>query len=125
RLNPTTVYVLGGPSVVSEAVVNQLKALSPAPTVIRVSGINRYQTAVEITKRFFATGDTDLYVATGLNFPDALAAGAAGQPLLLTTPDALPPNVGAEATRLNPVRIAVVGGPTVISETVVNQLKAT
>ena len=55
RLAPDVIYVSGGTAVVSDAVFNQLKAY--APSVIRVAGANRYETAVEVSKSAFpATG---------------------------------------------------------------------
>jgi hypothetical protein len=55
RLSPDVIYVSGGTAVVSDAVFTQLKAY--APSVIRVAGANRYETAVEVSKSAFpATG---------------------------------------------------------------------
>ena len=63
-----------------------------------------------------------VYVATGLNFPDALgAAGAAGVamgPVLLVAQNSIPPETLAELNRLAPTRIVIVGGTAVISNTV-------
>lgn len=94
----------------------------------RVSGPDRYATAVELSKETFAAGADVVYVATGLNFPDALAAGPAAAlrngPLLLTPPGGLPAIVAAEITRLSPDEIVVVGGEGVVSAVVFNQLTA-
>jgi hypothetical protein len=55
RLKPDVIYVAGGSDVVSDAVFDQLKAY--APSVIRVEGRTRYETAVEVSKSAFpATG---------------------------------------------------------------------
>ena len=51
RLKPDVIYVAGGTFVVSNAVVDQLKAY--APTVTRVAGGTRYETAVEVSKSAF------------------------------------------------------------------------
>ncbi|MEW2384120.1 cell wall-binding repeat-containing protein [Micromonospora sp. NPDC047707] len=69
-----TVYLLGGTGALSTAVENQVKALG-FPTV-RLSGADRYATSISIANAIDPTPDMVL-AATGANFPDALAAGAA------------------------------------------------
>jgi putative cell wall-binding protein len=126
RLNPSTIYVLGGTLSVSTTVENALKNRANHPTVTRLAGTSRYDTAVKISQQFFtAGGHTHMWVATGATFPDALAAGPQGEPLLLTAQAALPSGVAAEATRLNPNSITVLGGPTIVSNNVITQLQGT
>jgi hypothetical protein len=73
--NPNaTVYLLGGTGALSTTVENAVKALG-YPTV-RVAGIDRYATSVAIAKEINPSPQLIL-AATGKNFPDALAAGAA------------------------------------------------
>jgi murein DD-endopeptidase MepM/ murein hydrolase activator NlpD len=95
------------------------------PGVHRLSGDDRYQTAVAISKRFGA-GVPILYVATAADFPDALTAAAAaahlGGPLLLTRADVLPDVVRAEIARLAPKRIVVAGGESVVGADVYDDL---
>ncbi|SDY15474.1 WD40-like Beta Propeller Repeat [Micromonospora pattaloongensis] len=69
-----TVYLLGGPGAISASVENAIKALGYNTT--RLQGANRYTTAVAIANAIDPTPDLVL-AATGNNFPDALAAGAA------------------------------------------------
>jgi putative cell wall-binding protein len=68
-----------------------------------------------------------VYIAVGTNFPDALAgaaqAAASGSPILLTPSNALPADVVAEITRLEPYAIVILGGTAVISQAVESQLK--
>ena len=126
RLNPTTIYILGGTGSISTTVENQLKARGNHPTVTRVAGADRYATGIKISQQFFtASGHAHMWVATGVNFPDALAAGPIGEPLLLTPQAALPAGGATEATRLNPSSISVLGGPTIISDNVITQLQGT
>lgn len=80
----STVYILGGPRAVSSDVDDGVSALGDVPT--RVYGADRYATAVAIAHEL---GDpSTVFEATGLNFPDALAAGPAavktGGAILLT-----------------------------------------
>ncbi len=122
RLNPTTIYVLGGDQVILPSVITALQPY--ATTVTRLAGADRYATAVKISQTFFGAAEyEDMFVATGRNFPDALAAGAFGNPLLLSNGGPLSTEGFNEAKRLDPLRIHVLGGPTILLETLVDQLK--
>ncbi|WP_157487939.1 MULTISPECIES: cell wall-binding repeat-containing protein [unclassified Leifsonia] len=96
-----------------------------APGAQRLSGADRYETAVSISRRF-APNVPVLYIATGATFPDALSAAAAaaaqGGPLLLTPTAALPEVVRAEIVRLAPARIVVAGGEAAVSADVYKTL---
>jgi len=64
-------YVLGGSSVVSDSVFNQL----PSPE--RISGANRYDNNINIIKKFVDLLDlSTCYLATGESYPDALSGSA-------------------------------------------------
>jgi len=95
-------------------------------TIDRIGGDDRYAVAINIAQQAYPSGAPDVYVATGLNFPDALSAGAAASknhsPVLLTDPHSLSSAVAAEITALHPGRIIVVGGTGSVSETVYNSL---
>jgi putative cell wall-binding protein len=126
RLQPQRIVVVGGPAIVSDGVMTSLKAFSA--NTVRLYGFDRYATAVAISKDRFAPGVPVTYIATGVNYPDALAAGAAGArlggPVLLTRAAALDAATKAELGRLKPQRIVVVGGPTIVSAAVENAAKA-
>jgi putative cell wall-binding protein len=97
--------------------------------ISRISGADRYSTALEISKANFPTpGVAVAYVVSGENFPDALSAvpAAAQQkaPMLLSMQSSVPANVLAELTRLKPAKIVVVGGLSVLSDAAVAQLGA-
>ena len=96
-----------------------------APGAQRLSGADRYETAVSISRRFSPNVPV-VYVATGATFPDALSAAAAaaaqGGPLLLTQTAVLPEVVRAEIVRLAPARIVVAGGAAAVSADVYNTL---
>src|SRR5690606_7926575 len=47
------------------------------PSIRRDAGSNRYETSRVIVKNAFTSGSAKAFVATGRNFPDALAASAA------------------------------------------------
>lgn len=126
RLDPSTIIVLGGTAVVTPAVFDELSSL--ADSTVRLAGANRYETAVEISKYGWSdtTGVGSVYVATGANFPDALAgaveAAAKGMPILLTDTNTLPAVVGDEIDRLGVDTIYILGGTGVVSTTVETQL---
>ena len=125
RLAPDEIFVLGGEAAVSAGVFTQLQGLAPTT---RISGANRYATAVEISEAAFPDGAGVVYIAVGTNFPDALAgaaqAAASESPILLTPSDALPQSVIDEITRLDPYAIVILGGTAVISQAVEDQLEA-
>lgn len=72
-----TVYILGGTGAISTGVENTIK--SKGYKTVRLAGSNRYDTAIQIADEI--VGDTEqpggIIFATGMNFPDALGAGAA------------------------------------------------
>jgi putative cell wall-binding protein len=95
------------------------------PLVERVGGSDRYATAALLAEAHAPGGP--VYVATGQQFPDALAAassaGAAGAPVLLTRTDALPSATDGALRRLEPSSITVVGGPAAVGDAVVTGLE--
>jgi putative cell wall-binding protein len=80
----------------------------------RIAGADRYATAVEISKAAFPAGASVAYLATGMEFADALAGGPAaalaGGPVLLSHPGSLPPVTRDELARLDPDKIVILGG---------------
>lgn len=127
RLKPGRIVVLGGPSVISDAVLAQLDAYDTGGGVSRLAGADRYATAAAISRATFAARTATAYVATGITFPDALVGGAAaaraGSPVLLTYPGSLPGATETELRRLAPSRIVVLGGTSVVGEAVVARLR--
>ncbi len=126
RLQPGRIVILGAGGVVSANVANALQAFTTG-TVTRLSGDNRYATAAAISAATYAPGVAIAYVATGANFPDALAGAAAagwqGAPILLVTKDSIPAATAAELQRLNPGRVVILGSTGVVSEAVRIQLQ--
>ena len=117
---PDRVVAFGGPVAISQAVLDQVAAATGA-NVDRIWGPTRYATAAAVAGWFPAPAEMVL-VATGENYPDALAASgvaaALDVPMLLVQRDAIPPEVTAELTRLRPSAIGVLGGPVAISASV-------
>jgi putative cell wall-binding protein len=96
--------------------------------VRRLAGADRFTTSVKISKDTFPDGASIVFLASGVNFPDALAAGPAasklGGPVLLTAPDALPAAVSDEIERLAPDTVVIVGGTPSVSAAVASSVAA-
>ena len=119
RLHPNRIVILGGVGAVSEDVATGLGAFAPGG-IVRAAGADRFGTAAAISQITYPGGAPVAYLATGLDFADALAAGPAaaheGGPVLLTAPATLSPPAAAELTRLNPSRVVIVGGAGAVSD---------
>jgi putative cell wall-binding protein len=124
RLRPQQIVILGGAAgAVSSAVEAALRSFSPS--VSRVAGADRWETAAAVAARFFPSA-ADVFLATGRNYPDALAGGAyAGRdhrPLLLTKGGALTAPTRGQLVRLDPSRTWILGGPVAVSDAIVTEL---
>ena len=122
RLAPQQIVVLGGPGVVSDAVVGGLRTLAASGVVTRLAGADRYGTAVAVSQSSFAGGSSAMFVATGRTFPDAMVAAPAAvlsdAPVLLVPGGVAPASVLAEARRLTPGRVVLLGGQSVVTDRV-------
>lgn len=111
-LDPQRIVVAGGPGAVSDAALGALGRLAPRAKVERIGGSDRYATAALIAQRF--PKDSPVFLATGLDFPDALAAGAAasklGGPILLTPGFRTSSALNSSLTDLQPDSVYIVGG---------------
>jgi putative cell wall-binding protein len=68
------VRIVGGTAAVSQAVYEALDTTKGVTSVERISGADRYGTALAVAADIDSSCD-DAILATGANFPDALAAG--------------------------------------------------
>lgn len=119
------------PGVVIEQESAYVQVAPPILSSERVASSDRFATSVAASQRAFPDGTVGVpvaYIASGIDFPDALSAGAAAAKLhgtlLLTMPGALDTRVAAELVRLHPARIVVVGGTNALSDQIVTDLKA-
>lgn len=105
-------YLGGASSVTLE------RQVGPERSIDRIAGDDRFATASQIAAA--AADDTGgtVIVASGLDFPDALAAANIGVPVLLTAPDVLVPPAAAALAEAQPSRVIVAGGPSAISSEV-------
>lgn len=127
RLRPERIVVMGGTAAVSDAAFDALRQYAVGGNVTRISGADRYATAAAASAATFAPGVEVAYIATGANFPDALAGGvAAGRqrgPVLLVRQGSIPQATAAELARLRPGRVVVLGGTGVVSDGVLASLR--
>jgi len=136
RLKPQRIVILGGTSAIDGGVAGALAAYTSK--VVRIAGVNRFDTSAQVSKATFSSGVGTAYVATGTNFPDALAGAAIaaqsgpgkglgkasnGGPMLLTRADSIPTEITTELARLKPKRIVVLGGTAVVNDAVKAQLQ--
>lgn len=132
RLQPSQIIIAGGTASVSAAVEAQLRSYVTSPNdVVRLWGADRYATSRAVVDEVF--GDLSgipIFIATGSNYPDALAAGAAasyyGGAVLLVNGSAASIDTATRALldRLDPGFIVVAGGPGAVSNGIWNQLVA-
>jgi putative cell wall-binding protein len=124
-LNPSEIKVVGGTSAVSDFVVDQLKKIAPTQ---RISGASRYDTDQSVILDSFGSSASEVYIATGTNFPDALsasaAAGAAGDPVVLVNGSApsLDPETLSFLQHLGATSFRVAGGTSAVSPGIASAL---
>lgn len=92
----------------------------------RLSGYDRYETSVEISKAYFKKADK-VVLASGMNDADALVAASyadlSKSPILLTKIKDLPSKTLSEIERLNASEVVIVGGKASVSSSVEKKLK--
>ena len=107
--HPGTAYAIGGPAAAAD------------PNATPLIGADRYATAAAVASKFF-TAPLTVGIATGLNYPDALAGGAMlakqGAPLLLATATVLPTSTSAylNSQKTSVTNIQLFGGSSVLSD---------
>lgn len=116
RLGTERVLIMGGVGAISDEALAPLSDID----VERIEGADRFATAAAVADQI---GDAaTVYVATGLDFPDALAVGplaaADGSPVLLVSPEAIPDPTAAALDELAPESIVVLGGESAVGEPV-------
>ncbi|HYI66871.1 MAG TPA: cell wall-binding repeat-containing protein [Candidatus Limnocylindrales bacterium] len=129
RLKPGRIVVLGGATVIGDAVVSSLRSYATSGTVTRLAGADRYATAIEVSRATTGTDDPrTVYIATGVTFADGLsgtpAAARANGPLLIVPNGSLTAPIANELRRLDPPRIVILGGTSAVSSTIAAQIAA-
>jgi putative cell wall-binding protein len=116
-LRPGRIVLLGSSATVDAPVMSLLEGYTTG-VVTRLAGSDRYATAAAVSRATFAPHPAAVYVASGLNFPDALAGASAaahvGAPVLLVS-GGIPSSTAAELQRLAPAHIYVLGSAATVS----------
>lgn len=134
RLRPDAIVVVGGPVAVGDT-ADQLAAIH-GDRVEVVAGEDRYETARRLVTRFRDEVDghlgrpvTTVLLATGENFPDALAgaatAGTAGGVVALVPPATVDERLRDVLGRVHPRTLWVLGGPAAVSDVWPDALRRT
>ena len=117
RLGVRQVTIVGGPGAVSSTIEAQL---SRTFSTTRIGGTSRYDTAARINDAHFAPSTAPAaFIATGLNFPDALAgaalAGRLKSPVYITSAACVPEPAHVSLTRQGVPSIVTLGSANVVS----------
>ena len=121
RIKPTKVVVLGGTGAISNTVLSQVKStVGSAVPVARIGGTDRFDTAARVSAATM-TSATEVFLANGLDYPDALAGGPVapyynGRPLLLTKTNCVPRVTLNEIARLGATKVTALGGTAAVSD---------
>ncbi|ELK46390.1 cell wall-binding repeat-containing protein [Halobacillus sp. BAB-2008] len=98
------------------------------PQAERISGTDRFETAVEISKQGWQDGAGSVLIATGFDFPDALSASPLAYqldaPILLTRPDRLGTETKREIGRLGASSVYIIGGINAVSANVEKEIRS-
>ncbi|MGY3128471.1 putative cell wall-binding protein [Agrococcus sp. UYP33] len=98
-----------------------------ALSTIRYAGSDRFATSVEVSKWSDGWAGSTVFLASGLKFPDALAAGpvaaAERAHLLLTRPEYVDTTVMARIRALAPAEVVIVGSEASVSAAVADQVR--
>jgi putative cell wall-binding protein len=130
RLNPDTIYVVGGTGVISTAVFNELNALAGVGAQ-RLAGSNRYTTSQEVFSTIWDGNIAEyVFLADGRNFPDALSSASAaakqGGPVVLVNggSSALPTGLSALLQSALTTDVIIAGGAAVVSNAIMDDAEA-
>lgn len=122
RLGAKRVYILGGTGAVSQGIQDTLA--NKGLEVIRIGGVDRFETAALIARQLPLQGKAVL--TYGYDFPDTLAispwAATNSVPILLTQNNYLSPVTATALKDLDIQETIVIGGTSVISEKITDNL---
>jgi len=116
--------IVGGPTVLSTSFEKEIKSMSISTE--RLGGLNRYETSVKIAQAVGTNGE--VAIATGEGFADSLSisavAGIRRMPILLTEKSVLTGTVKNYLDKQSITRSYIIGGTTVISDSVAKSVKS-
>lgn len=117
-LGVTRTLVAGGSAAVSDGIYRDL--INDVRNPQRLAGADRFLTGVYINQAIFEPPVESMYLASGLNFPDALAAsalaGANESPLYVIQTSCVNSEIISESLRLGQPDVFMMGGPAALDE---------
>ncbi|WP_409252049.1 S8 family serine peptidase [Bacillus sp. SCS-153A] len=123
RLKPTHAIIIGGKNAVSQDIEKAIQA--EAIQTMRVSGIDRYETAIAINN-VIPYSTNKAFVVSGENYPDALSiasySGSKQYPVLFVQKDKVSKSVENYLKSNSITKAYVIGGEGVISKEVNDHL---
>jgi len=121
----TKVIIPGGVGAVSEAAANELRSIGVI--VERISGADRYETGLNIVNQFKSSFKNDVILATGSDFPDALAGGVLAAkkqiPILLVDKNYVSDGVKNYIKANGDINMYILGGTGVVPDSVIDFIK--
>ncbi|MFZ3101754.1 MAG: cell wall-binding repeat-containing protein [Desulfitobacteriaceae bacterium] len=119
--------IIGGISFDLFSKVNPAQAADLSPRYQRLAGLDRYNTALQISQDGWTTSST-VILTRGDDYPDALAGAVLAHklnaPLLLTESNTLTPAVLTELQRLQAQKVYLLGGTGALSPSVEQALQS-
>jgi putative cell wall-binding protein len=116
----TSLNIAGGTASVSSGIETQLASVAPTA---RHAGADRFAASAQIVEDSFTSADR-VFLATGMNFPDALAgsawAAAVHAPLFIVPSTCVPQRVLNDIAALGASRVTLLGGPNSLSAAVLS-----
>ena len=118
-----TLYVLNGNNELSQNLINQL------PNANVITGSDRYDRNTNLLKQFSKSLNyNSIYVATGTDYPDALAASALAQmnqaPVILIPSNSIPASITGLLNSKLINQINVIGGDSAVSPVMATKLQS-
>ena len=128
---PTKVYITGGEGVISKEVELDIKSLLGNVEIQRLAGQDCYDTG-KIISSYFSSNPSTVFLASGTNFPDALAgsivAAQTGSPIILIDSNSKTLNnttINYFKSLTTKPKITILGGTGVISDGIISLIEKT
>lgn len=127
QIKPSKVYIIGLEGVISQHVEEEVAQLTSLKqeNIVRIGGADRYQTSLAVAKYFNLSGK-NIGIATGNNFPDALAgsvyAANHNAPMLLLN-DTIPGEVMDYLKSRELTGVTLFGGEAVLNAEIEQKLR--
>lgn len=113
------VYIIGE----TAAVPAEFEKSLSSHKVTRLGGADRYETNLEVLKALNLSGESEIMIASGLDYADALSASATGNPVLLVKDCVFDYQKSYLMTLGDDDEYFVIGGTAAVNERIMNQIE--